>query len=91
MTQTTKILNVQPNGQVSLGKARAGEMLQMKTLDDGRILLTPVTVQPKHHATFFTDDAKAKLDGFKTWHKEASAVRETGANEMIGQLLKSEI
>lgn len=89
MTKTAKILNVQPNGQVSLGKSRAGEMLQMETLDDGRILLTPVTVQPKHHDIFFTDNAKAKLEGFKTWRKEASGVGETAANEMIGQLLKS--
>ncbi len=89
MGQKAKILNVQPNGQVSLGKARAGEMLQMETLEDGRILLTPVTIQPRHHAAFFTDDAKAKIEGFKSWSKEASVPSENGASELIGQILKS--
>lgn len=89
MSQTAKILSVHSNGQVSLGKAHAGEMLQMETLSDGRILLTPVTVQPKHHETFFTEDAKAKLEGFKSWRKEAPVDSEKGADDMIGQVIKS--
>lgn len=89
MASATKILNVHPNGQVSLGKAHAGEMLQMETLADGRILLTPVTVQPKHHQTFFTEDAKAKLEGFKSWRKEASLSSESAAIDEIDRLLKS--
>ncbi len=89
MAQGAKILNVHPNGQVSLGKAHAGEMLQMETLADGRILLTPVTVQPKHHETFFTEDAKAKLEGFKSWRKEASLGSENAATDLLDKLIKS--
>jgi hypothetical protein len=89
MKSQNKILNVQPNGQVSLGKAFAGEMLQMELLPDGRILLTPVTVRPKHHEMFFTAEAKNQLEEFKEWQKKNPPSEDTvTAEELLTDLLK---
>ena len=88
MKLNNKILNVQPNGQVCLGKAFAGEMLQMELIDGGRIMLTPVTVRPKHHETFFTPEAKSQLKEFKDWQKENSASDTGSAEQLIVQLMK---
>jgi hypothetical protein len=88
MKSKNKILSVQANGQVCLGKAFAGEMLQMEVIDGGRIVLTPVTIRPKHHQTFFTPEANAQLEKFKAWRAEKSTPETGSAEEVLTRLIK---
>lgn len=88
MKPNTKILSVQANGQICIGKAFAGEILHMEVIDGGRIVLTPVTIRPKHHETFFTPEAEAQLKEFKAWRAEKPTPATGSPEEVLSRLIK---
>lgn len=56
---------VSASGQISLGKAFAGETVLVERLEDGQWLVTPVHVTPKHLAWANTPEMDARLARFE--------------------------
>jgi hypothetical protein len=61
---------VSASGQISLGKAFAGETVMVERLEDGQWLVTPVQVTPKHLAWANTPEMNARLARFEERLKE---------------------
>ena len=67
---TKKLFTVAKNGQISIGSEYAGRTMEMETLEDGRIVLSPGRFVPDHHAPFFTPEAKDDLKKFEEWARD---------------------
>lgn len=69
MLANAKIVTVPANGQVCLGKKYAGRDAKLEFLGDNQIVVTFGQFVPDGMATFFTEDAKAKLEAFGEYEK----------------------
>jgi hypothetical protein len=72
METKRKIIVVPSNGQISIGKEWAGKQILVE--DKGTsIVITEGTFVPRHHETFYTEDAHKALEEFEAWTKENKA------------------
>ena len=62
-----KLLSVPINGQISIGKKWAGKEIVIEEINDSEIHISSGTFIPDANATFFTKEAKNKLDSFNNW------------------------
>ena len=69
MSAEAKLVSVPKNGQICLGKKYAGRDARVEFLDENQIVVTFGKFIPADQATFFTDDAKNKLDAFGEYEK----------------------
>ena len=65
-----KLATVGNNGQISIGKEFAGREVLIEKHPDGRVVISPGTFVPDHQKTFFTAEAKDRLDEFDTWAEQ---------------------
>ncbi|MDX2004992.1 MAG: hypothetical protein SFU83_06915 [Meiothermus sp.] len=76
-----EIKTVSSSGQISLGKAYAGETVALERLDDGRWVITPVQVIPKHLMWANTPEVAQELDQFLSWKGEQK-LKATSATQL---------
>ncbi len=65
-----KLATVGNNGQISIGKEFAGREVLIEKHADGRIVISPGMFIPDNQKTFFTAEAKGRLDEFDSWASE---------------------
>lgn len=65
----TELKTISASGQISLGKAFAGQHVQLEQLPDGRWMITPVEVIPAHLKWAHTDAVTAQLERHLAWAK----------------------
>lgn len=64
---TTKLLTVAPNGQISIGKQWAGRQIAIEQVSESEIRIVSGTFVPDDQATFYSSEAKEKLEAFDHW------------------------
>lgn len=66
---SAKIVSVPKNGQVCIGKKYAGRDARVEYLSENKIVVTFGQFIPDDQATFFTEEARAKLEAFGEYEK----------------------
>jgi hypothetical protein len=66
-----KIISVPGNGQVCIGKKYAGRAARVEYISENKIVVTFGQFIPDDQATFFTGEAKKKLEEFGEYEKSA--------------------
>ena len=69
MSAEAKLVQIPKNGQVCLGKKYAGRDARLEFVSDNQIVVTFGQFIPADQATFFTDEAKRKLEAFGEYEK----------------------
>ncbi|MDB2447121.1 hypothetical protein N9W79_00695 [bacterium] len=70
MTILNKIVTVPSNGQISIGKGFVGKEVHIEQVSDGQIVITAGRFVPDHLETFYTADAKKKLEAFNKGYQK---------------------
>lgn len=76
---------ISSSGQISLGKAFAGQMVTVERLEDGQWLVTPVQVVPAHLAWAVTPAMNARLQRFEE-RLASRSLQEANLDELISQI-----
>jgi hypothetical protein len=89
MKQSAGTLPIQPelkvvgqSGQISLGKRYAGKTLRLERFEDGRIVLTAVTMVPESQLWTLEEPHRSRLRQGLAWAAETPA-RETDLDALL--------
>lgn len=63
--RTKEVKTISSSGQISLGKAHAGETVQIEVNENGQWIISPVKVIPKHLEWAFTAEVDSRLERFE--------------------------
>lgn len=88
MSAVKKIVTVPKNGQISIGKNFAGQMVYVEELGDGRILITKGNFIPDNLQVFYTEEANKKLDAFNSFLLKEQTGEKT-SEEVFAEIEKS--
>jgi hypothetical protein len=81
----SEIKTVSSSGQISLGKAFAGQRVMLERLDDGRWVVTPVQVIPQHLLWAHAPEVTARLERHLAW-ANSTTITETDLDDLETQL-----
>ncbi len=89
MAQPHKIelKTISASGQISLGKAFAGQHVQLEQLPDGRWMITPVEVIPAHLKWAHTEAVTTQIKKFLAW-KTTTPMEETDVDKLEDELIR---
>ncbi len=65
--QPAEIKRVGQSGQISIGRERAGKLLRLERLEDGRLLLTPVVDVPESQLWTLREPDKTRIERGLAW------------------------
>jgi hypothetical protein len=85
LTHKSEVKTVSSSGQISLGKAFAGQRVMLERLEDGRWIVTPVQVIPEHLMWAHAPEVTARLERHLAWAK-STTIAETDLDALENQL-----
>lgn len=68
--KAVKLITVPANGQISIGSSWAGKQIRVEELSDNEIHISAGEFVPASQKTFFTKEAREKLDEFNDWESK---------------------
>ncbi len=84
----TEIKVVGKSGQISLGKSYAGKTLRLERFNDGRIVLTAVTMVPDSQLWTLQEPHRSRIERGLAWAAEIKP-RETDIDNLLKRRPKS--
>ncbi len=82
--QPAEIKRVGQSGQISIGRERAGKLLRLERLEDGRLLLTPVVDVPESQLWTLREPDKTRIERGLAWAARTPA-KETDVAAVVAK------
>ena len=85
--KSMKLIKVPLNGQISIGKSWAGRQIRVQEINDNEIHISAGTFVPDSQKTFFSKQAKTRLDEFNEFDK-STPPKATDTKALFSRLKK---